>query len=446
MTAATQTVPRTPLHPWIAEKIGISSDRLTRHVITCYQLEKLRQSICRVREHSPFYSNHLRLVDPASIESLEDLRRIPFTTPQQLASHVARMLCVSQDEVSRVVTQVTSGTSGDPKRFFFSAADQESTLDFFAHGVSTLTSPGDRMLIALPGERSGSVGQLLAQGTERFGLQPIAYGLIRHPQHALETMDREGATSIIGFPLQLILLASQCGSLADRVFSRLNSIVLCSDYVSPSIVCRLRERAGCEVFQHYGMTETGLGGGVDCRAHEGYHLRETDLLFEIVDPRTGESVPDGSSGEVVFSTLTCGAMPLIRYRTGDTSSFPVNPCACGSCVRVLRYLRTRIDSHVQIGNCGEISLADLEDALFALPDVIDLACTLTRGERSDLAIALRTADNPHGGLVDRAVRELEKIPAIGSGCMTGKLRVQISVTSEAVLFSGAKRRLEVRTP
>src|SRR3974390_346790 len=178
MTAATRSMPRTPLHPWIAAKIGISSERLSRDVITRHQLQKLRESIRRVREHSPFYSHHLRLVDPARIQSLQDLRTIPFTTPHHLASHAPRMLCVSQEEVSRVVTHATSGTSGDPKRLFFSTADQESALDFFAHGVSTLASPGDRMLIALPGERPGSVGQLLAQGIERSGVQPIGYGLI----------------------------------------------------------------------------------------------------------------------------------------------------------------------------------------------------------------------------------------------------------------------------
>ena len=446
MTAATRIVPRTPLHPWIAEKIGISSGRLSRDAITRYQLQALRESIRRVREHSPFYSDHLRLVDAARIEASEDLRTIPFTTPHHLASHAPRMLCVSQDEVSRVVTHATSGTSGDPKRLFFSSADQEGALDFFAHGVLTLASPGDRMLIALPGERPGSVGQMLAQGIERSGVQPIGYGLIQDPQHALEAMGRAGATSIIGLPVQLILLASQKGPLADRVFSRLKSIVLCSDHVPPPVVCRLRQRTGCEVFQHYGMTETGLGGGIDCRAHEGYHLREADLFFEIVDPGTGEPVPEGSSGEIVFSTLVPGAMPLIRYRTGDISSFAPHRCACGSCLRVLRYLRTRVDGIVRIGNSGEFCLADLEDTLFALTDVIDLACTLTRGEPSELAIVLRTANKRYDGLMGRARKELGKIPAFGSGCAAGELRLQISATREALLFSGVKRCLEVRTP
>jgi len=445
MTTVREIVPRTPLHSWIAERMGIPSEQLTREAITSYQLQKLRRCIRRAHEYSAFYSSHLQSVNPMQIESLHDLASIPFTTPQHVAHNASRMLCVSQDEISRVVTNATSGTSGVPKRLFFSTADQESTLDFFAHGVSTLASAGDRMLVALPGERVGSVGEMLAQGIQRFGVQAVRYGLISDPQHALETMDREGATSIIGFPVQMILLAAQRGGLADRVFSRLNSIVLCSDYVSPSILCRLRERAGCGVFQHYGMTETGLGGGVDCKAHTGYHLRETDLLFEIVDPKTGEPVPDGSSGEVVLSTLTRDAMPLIRYRTGDISSFSAEQCPCGSCVRVLRYLRTRIEGQVAIGDCGEICIADLDDALFALPEVVDTACTLTLGEIPELEVVLKSGDHVGDGLIQRAMIELEKIQTLRTALTARKLRLQITATCEAPRFTGSKRRLEVRT-
>ncbi|HEX8924570.1 MAG TPA: AMP-binding protein, partial [Terriglobales bacterium] len=405
MTMLTQALPRTPLHSWIAEKIGIPDERLSREAITCYQLQKLRETIRRAQQKSRFYLKHLASIDPAAIETPCDLTRVPFTTAQDLANNAPQFVCVSQDEISRVVTIASSGTSGLPKRVFFSTADQEDMLDFFAHGVSTLASPGDRMLIALPDDRPGSVGAMLAQGIERFGVHPVRYGLIADPQHAIDVMSREGATSIIGFPVQILLLGSLNGALADSVFSRLTSIVLCSDYVSPAIVRRLRERAGCEVFQHYGMTETGLGGGVDCRAHEGYHLRETDLQFEIVNPRTGEPVPDGTSGEVVFSTLTREAMPLIRYRTGDISSFASKPCDCGTSLRTLHYLRGRINGSVPIGNCGEITLADLEDALFALPEVIDIASSITLDAPHRLTITLRTPTGT-GAIMQRAMRQL----------------------------------------
>ena len=83
----------------------------------------------------------------------------------------------------------------------------------------------------------------------------------------------------------------------------------------------LEERWGCRVYNHYGTTEMGLGGGVQCSARRGYHFREADLFVEIVEPRSGEPVPEGVTGEIVFTTLTRTGMPLIRYRTGDLSRF-----------------------------------------------------------------------------------------------------------------------------
>ena len=94
-------------------------------------------------------------------------------------------------------------------------------------------------------------------------------------------------------------------------------MLLSTDQAPAPLVAAIEQAWGCRVFDHYGTTETGLGGGVECEAHDGLHLREADLLFEVVEPATGRSLPDGEEGEIVFTTLTREAMPLIRYRTGD---------------------------------------------------------------------------------------------------------------------------------
>ena len=83
------------------------------------------------------------------------------------------------------------------------------------------------------------------------------------------------------------------------------------------------------------MTETGYGGGVECAAHSGLHLREADLLLEVADPATGEAVPPGETGEILITTLGERALPLLRYRTGDAARMLPGPCACGSPLRRL---------------------------------------------------------------------------------------------------------------
>ena len=89
----------------------------------------------------------------------------------------------------------------------------------------------------------------------------------------------------------------------------------------------------------------GLGGGVECEAHLGYHLREADLYFEIIDPNTGRLVPAGEYGEVVFSTLTRRGMPLIRYRLGDRCRFLPGRCPCGSGLRLMERVSGRFEGY-----------------------------------------------------------------------------------------------------
>jgi acyl-coenzyme A synthetase/AMP-(fatty) acid ligase len=174
------------------------------------------------------------------------------------------------------------------------------------------------------------------------------------------------------------------------------------------------------VFEHYGMTEMGLGGGVDCEAHAGYHLREADLYVEIVDPLTGEPLPEGVRGEVVFTTLTRRGMPLVRYRTGDLSRFLPGPCPCGTVLRRLERVRGRL-----AGQTAEVTMPELDEALFAVPGVVDFTVVASR-DPSSLAItawSLRPAR--HG--VEGAVREaLDRVQAICAARRAGALSVTVS--------------------
>ena len=140
---------------------------------------------------------------------------------------------------------------------------------------------------------------------------------------------------------------------------------------------------GCEVFNHYGATEMGLGGGVECVAHRGYHLREADLYFEVVNPLSGEAVRDGEYGEVVFSTLTRRGMPLIRYRMGDRSRFIPGDCPCGTKLKTLEKVRGRFSGFVPVGD-AVLSLPDFDEALFPIPGLLNYSLTVTGDGDEDI--------------------------------------------------------------
>lgn len=130
---------------WNAKKMGLGSN-LTREQIAHYQLHKVRQTIRRAYGNSPFYRKLLKNFVSKEINCIEDLQQIPFTTADHIREQARQFLCVSQSDISRIVTLNSSGTTGETKRIYFTDFDQELTIDFFQQGMSTFLKRGDRVL------------------------------------------------------------------------------------------------------------------------------------------------------------------------------------------------------------------------------------------------------------------------------------------------------------
>jgi phenylacetate-coenzyme A ligase PaaK-like adenylate-forming protein len=335
----------------------------------------------------------------------------------------------------------SSGTTGAPKRLCFTAAEQEATIDFFQHGMATLVGRGDRVLVLLPGATPGSAGALLATALLRLGATSIAHGFVRSLPEAAAVLRRERPTSLVGAPVHALALARFAE--AGGVGPALRTALLTTDHVPQSIVAELARIWGCEVFEHYGMTEMALGGAVDCEAHQGYHVREADLLVEIVDPASGAPVAPGTRGEVVFTTLTRRAMPLLRYRTGDLARVLPGRCACGSSLLRLERVRGR---RAAARLAGGVGLCDLDEALFAIPGVIDFAALATPGcgcaRPTRLSIVLRTLGERGAPGAERALEALDLIPAVRNARRAGELEVEVvEERSTALLSTGAAKRV-----
>lgn len=428
----------TPLEPWISAKIGLPDKTLTRQVLIAYQLMKLNATLQLARARSPFYRTRLAGF-PAQLDSLEDLKNLPFTTGEHIRSEGLQFLCVSQDEIHRVVTLDTSGTSGAPKRLFFTSDDQELTIDFFGAGMSTLVDPGDRVLILLPGNTPGSVGDLLFKGLQRSGVTAIKHGPVKNPGQTLAKVEEERVNSLVGVPTQVLSLARFRGESGKAVPLQLKSVLLSTDHVPEAIVKALKSAWGCEVYNHYGMTEMGLGGGVSCFAQTGYHLREADLYFEIVDPISGEPLADGETGEVVFTTLNRQGMPLIRYRTGDLSRFIPTLCPCGTILKTMEFIKTRSNSFVRLKN-GVISMAELDESLFNIEGVLNYSAgVMPAGMKNHLRLEVFMTQQMEQRLAD-IYNALETIPALKDTGLADVI-VSVRVGNPSDLGSMAKRKI-----
>ncbi|MFH0994677.1 MAG: AMP-binding protein [Pseudomonadota bacterium] len=371
----------TPLEAWIREKVRIGREPTGMsflEALKVYQLRRVNAIIDYARRNTSFYRHHLASLPDAPLSDLSGIARIPFTTPSDLTDNPLRFLAVRQDDIAKIVTLHTSGSTGAAKRLFFTEADLELTVDFFHHGMSTLVRPGQRTVVLLPGEKPDSVGDLLLRGLQRMDVQVLIYGPVTDPLHAAEAIASFGAHCLVGIPTQVLAVARSRTGKAIGTGS-IESVLLSTDYVPRSIAEILEEIWGCRVFTHYGMTEMGLGGGVECEALDGYHLREGDLYFEVVDPETGEACSDGEMGEVVFTTLTRKGMPLIRYRTGDIARIIPRPCPCGSVLRRMERVRGRWNGAVRLGPDCILILSDMDDALFRLPGLLDYRATVSKG-------------------------------------------------------------------
>ncbi len=423
----------TPLEPWIARKIGVS--RLTREALAAYHLVRLQETWAWVRTHSRFYREHLADA-PARLESLADMAALPCTTAADIREDALRFVCVSQSDIARVVTLDTSGTTGAPKRLYFTAADQKLTVDFFQAGMSTFTAPGDRVAILLPCARPGSVGDLLAQALARMGAEGIRHGPVTDVAATLDVLATEHVTGLVGTPAQVLALAR----FPEQKPLAVRFALLTTDHVPQAIVAAVERAWDCTVYNHYGMTEMGLGGGVDCAARRGYHLREADLYVEIVDPSTGQPLPDGDEGEIVFTTLTRQGMPLIRYRTGDVGCFIPGPCPCGTSLKTLAHVTLRRDNVVRLPNGDTLALAELDEALFALAGVVDFAADFVPD-----GLTLTLAAHRDETVVSEARAALLMLPALQRAVESGALRLAIGVAPAGVP-SPAKRTFNDRRP
>jgi phenylacetate-coenzyme A ligase PaaK-like adenylate-forming protein len=313
---------------------------MTRAELERAQLLALRTTLEHAVRHSPFYQKHLGSLAKVAKRfpgSLSDLATLPFLCREHIIEQGHLMLSVSQSKVARIITMQTSGSTGTPKRLAFSAQDLTSTMDFFLHGMYSLIDRTDRVLVMLPFELPASVGELLIaalgeDGILSEGMWPPVPG-----QEVAGRVHTGSFSCAVGLPQHLLALSANVGE------GQLKSMLLCSDYAPAALRRRIEKNCGCETFLHYGATESGLGGAVECGIHDGCHIRESDLLIEIIDPKTGKVLPDGECGEVVLTTLGREAMSLIRYRTGDIASLDRSGCACGGVTARLKNIRGRME-------------------------------------------------------------------------------------------------------
>lgn len=422
---------RTPVDLLAARAFGIPEPALTRKLIRQRQAELLRRRVAEAKESSPFFRKRFSGINPDIIWEVGDITRLPFMDAEDIRNHAETMLCLSQSEIARVVSVTTSGSTGSPKRLFYTESDLLGTMDFFREGMTTMVGPGERVLVLFPEGSPAGVGDLLKKAlcdndTECRCLWPPD-----DRQALRELLFLWRPHCVVGLPSH-ILRISHCIPPGC-----VQTALLCSEYAPPVLRRTIERSLGCRTFLHYGSTESGLGGGVECQRHSGCHIRENDLLVEVVDPKSGIPLPDGKSGEIVLTHLTRRGMPLIRYRTGDRGTLHRGPCLCGGVTARLSGLRGRIEGpRLQDGTV--LLASDIDDAIFRVAEVEDYRAILTAGEPDALNIEYAGTESVS---CERTISNALQASAVGKILNSGNLRIGGIYHSDTLPASPTLKRM-----
>jgi phenylacetate-CoA ligase len=269
-------------------------------------------------------------VKPDEIRSLEDLKKLPFTTSKDLQEgYPFPLLSVPFEKVVRI--HASSGTTGKRKVLSYTQKDIDDWAHFFARCYEMAElSPEDRVQIAVGyGVWTAGVGFQL--GCERFGAMAIPAGPGNLDMQCRFLVDFQ-TTAMCCTASMGLLMAEEVNKRGIRKEIALKKMIFGSERSSDAMRNRIRDLLGVEhLFDIPGMTELyGPGTGLDCTCHQGIHYWADYYILEILDPDTLEPVPEGETGEMVVTTLRKEATPLIRYRTRDLTRLIPGKCACGS--------------------------------------------------------------------------------------------------------------------
>lgn len=347
-----------------------------------YKLWQLKKTVRRVRTKSPFYR---RLFEKAGVteddlHSLEDIAKLPFTFPADLAGTSYSLLCTSQGEVEKPVTFYSSGSTGTKKRIFFSMADIQKILDFLPRGMNTVIGRDEaRVLVFLQNSQGRGIGSILAQSLNAFGMQGWTADLQDSTDDILCATVEHKINVWFGDAITIYRATRVLEKQADLRSLGMQCIFITMSNIPQSMIDYLHSAWGCRVSTHYGLTESGWGLAVDCDVCPGYHYDELDHIVEVVDPETGGPVPEGQEGEVVLTNISRDCMPLIRYRTGDIAT--LTRSVCGSHLMTLGHIRRRKEGATEY-NGHYIYPALFDEVLFSTDGLLDYRIFLEGGRIS----------------------------------------------------------------
>lgn len=315
------------------------------------QFSLLTKQLSNLKERSPFYAAKFADFDMAEIKTQADFEKLPFSEKADLReAYPLGIQAVPDEEVVRIHS--SSGTTGTPVIIPYTKQDVEDWADMFCrcYELAGITNK-DRIQIT-PGYGLWTAGIGFQLGCERLGAMAIPMGP-GNTEKQLKMMQDLHSTVITGTSSYALLLAEEISKRGLRDKLDLKKGVIGSERWGEKMRARIQDELGVEIYDIYGLTEIyGPGIGISCDEHAGMHIWDDYIYIEVIDPKTGEVLPDGEVGELVLTTLRKQGAPLIRYRTHDLTRIIPGQCACGCRHPRIDTLVGRTDDMVKVKGCN----------------------------------------------------------------------------------------------
>jgi len=343
---------------------------MDREALESLQLRRLQTTVAWVYERVPYYRDHLDVAGlrPKDFRLLEDLRRLPFTDKTALRdTYPFGMFAVDLEHVVRVHS--SSGTTGKPIVVGYTKGDLNTWTECTARvaAAAGITAKDRVQMAFLYGMFTGGWG--MHYGIERIGATVIPAGSGNTERHIMMMQDF-GTTALVGTPSYALYLA-EVGEKMGVDFSKMPLRVglFGGEPSGEGMRSEIERRLGIRATDNYGLSEV-MGPGVsgECECQCGLHLQEDHFICEIVDPVSGEPMPTGEEGELVITTISKEAFPVLRYRTHDLTTLDTTTCECGRTLARMRKVRHRTDDMLIIRGVN-VFPSQVEDVLLKVEGI-----------------------------------------------------------------------------
>lgn len=331
------------------------------------QLAQVNDRIQALLKADSFYGKKLREAGITEVRTAEEFLKLPFSEKNDLReAYPLGLMTAPEEEIVRIHS--SSGTTGTPVIIPYTQKDVDDWATMFArcYEVAGITKK-DRIHIT-PGYGLWTAGIGFQLGCEKLGAMAIPMGP-GNTEKQLEMMQSLGSTVLCSTSSYALLLTEEIEKRGIKDQIKLKKGVIGSERWSDKMRTRIAEGLGIELYDIYGLTEIyGPGIGINCEHNTGMHIWDDFIYLEIIDPKTGDPVPDGEFGEIVITTLVKEGAPLIRYRTHDLCRIIPGECPCGRHYPRIDVIQGRTDDMMKIKGVN-VFPKQIEEVLAKFPEI-----------------------------------------------------------------------------